>query len=136
MDYFHPKMQLRDVNAVSVLGLAHIGDAVYEILVRTMLCEEHITTVAELHRRTIEYVSAVEQAKASAAIRGCLDAEEETVFRRGRNTKVNSVPKHAEIGDYHLATALETLLGWLYLQGRTERINELFAIIKEAHDAV
>ncbi len=136
MDYFKPDMSLPEVNRISMLGLAHIGDGVYELLIRTMLCSKGHNSVQELHKRTVAYVKAPAQAKAAEKILPLLDEEEKAVYKRGRNTRVNSVPQNADIGQYHAATGLEALIGWLYLRGRRDRIHELFLhIIEEAEDA-
>ncbi len=127
MDYFKPDMSPAAINAVSMLGLAHIGDAVFELMTRAALCAEGHTAVQELHRRTTARVNAPAQARAAERILPLLDEEESAIYRRGRNTHVNSIPHAANVGQYHAATGLEALFGWLYLQGRTERLNELFA---------
>lgn len=127
MDYFKPDMSPAAINAVSMLGLAHIGDAVFELMTRAALCAEGHTAVQELHRRTTARVNAPAQARAAERILPLLDEEENAIYRRGRNTHVNSIPHAANVGQYHAATGLEALFGWLYLQGRTERLNELFA---------
>ena len=121
-----------EVRAMSALALAHMGDAVYEILARREVCRSGKLTAGELHRQTIRYVSAPAQARAAEKILPLLDAEEASVYRRGRNAKVNSVPHNADIGQYHAATGLEAMFGWLYLQGRTGRVEELFRAIMEA----
>ena len=131
MDYFCPNMSEQDVNKISMLGLAHIGDSVYELLTRTMLCRQGHSSVIELHKLTVSYVNAPAQAAAAEIILPLLSEKESAVYRRGRNTKVNSVPHHASINQYHAATGVEALFGWLYLQGQTERISELFAAIME-----
>ena len=131
MDYFCPNMSEQDVNKISMLGLAHIGDSVYELLTRTMLCRQGHSSVIELHKLTVSYVNAPAQAAAAEKILPLLNEKERAVYRRGRNTKVNSVPHHASINQYHAATGVEALFGWLYLQGQTERITELFAAIME-----
>ena len=131
MDYFCPNMSEQDVNKISMLGLAHIGDSVYELLTRTMLCRQGHSSVIELHKLTVSYVNAPAQAAAAEKILPLLSEKETAVYRRGRNTKVNSVPHHASINQYHAATGVEALFGWLYLQGQTERITELFAAIME-----
>lgn len=131
MDYFCPNMSEQDVNKISMLGLAHIGDSVYELLTRTMLCRQGHSSVIELHKLTVSYVNAPAQAAAAEKILPLLSEKENAVYRRGRNTKVNSVPHHASINQYHAATGVEALFGWLYLQGQTERITELFAAIME-----
>lgn len=133
-ELFCPKMDIKDVNGISMLGLAHIGDAVYELLTRTMLCTCGEKKVTELHRKTVAIVNAPAQAKAAERIVPILTDDELTVYKRGRNTKVNSVPQKANIAQYHAATGLEALFGWLYLNGETERINELYAHCTEETD--
>lgn len=129
MDYFFPEMSAQDVNKISMLGLAHIGDAVYELLIRSMLCTQGHSAVRDLHKRTVSMVNAAAQARAAAKLLPVLEAEELAIYKRGRNTHVNSVPHNADIGQYHAATGLEALFGWLYLQGRRDRIGHLFSII-------
>ena len=131
---FFPEMHVQDVNKISMLGLAHVGDAVYELLYRSKLCTDGHTAVAEMHRMTVAFVRAEAQAEAAAKLLPVLTTEEASVYKRGRNAKVNSVPHNADIGQYHAATGLEALFGWLYLLGRTERINELFNIITGGTD--
>lgn len=134
MNYFSPEMQTQDVNKISMLGLAHVGDAVYELLTRTMLCERGHSSVSELHRLTVSMVNAPAQARAAERLIPVLTYDELSVYRRGRNTKVNSVPHNADIGQYHAATGVEALFGWLYLQGRLERIEELFGLITDKEE--
>lgn len=129
MDYFQMNLPLGDINRISVLGLAHIGDGVYELMNRADLCARGHNAVRELHALTVERVKAPAQARAAESILPSLTEEETAVYRRGRNTRVNSVPQHAELSEYHAATGLEALFGWLYLQGKTARLNELFALI-------
>ena len=127
MDLVKPNMDEKQVGAMSMLGLAHIGDAVYELLTRTRLCGLGVTKVSELHRMTVATVNAPAQAEAAQRILPKLTEEEAAIYRRGRNTKVNSVPQKADIAQYHAATGLEALFGWLYLLGRLDRIGELYA---------
>ena len=131
MDKLHIKLSDAEIMKISSLGLAHLGDAVYELLVRSMLCIQGNETAAVLHRATVKYVSAPAQAAAAHKIVPMLTKEESEVYRRGRNTKVNSVPNKATINEYHAATGLEALFGWLYLRGETERLSELFAVVTE-----
>ena len=123
---FAPLMDLASVGAESTLALAHIGDGVYELMMRTALAQSGVTAAHELHRETVRRVNAPAQAKAIEHVLSLLDAEELAVYKRGRNAKVNSVPQHAEVSEYHAATGLETLFGWLWLLGRTDRLTELF----------
>ncbi len=110
---------------LSSLALAHVGDAVFELLVRTRLCE-HELTAERLHRRTVELVCAPAQAAAARAIMDALTEEELDVFRRARNAKPHRVPHGATAADYSLATALEALFGSLYLDGQGDRVKALF----------
>ncbi len=130
MDYFKPDMTQAQINQISMLGLAHIGDGVYELMTRAALCEEGHTAVAELHQLATRRVNAPAQAAAVEKLLPALTEEEVAIYRRGRNAHVNSVPRAANIGQYHAATGLEALFGWLYLQGKCERLNELFRLIQ------
>ncbi|MGI5929930.1 Mini-ribonuclease 3 [Pseudoflavonifractor sp.] len=131
MDYFHLNAAPDDIRAISTLGLAHLGDGVFELMVRSWLCLHGKATNKGLHKATVKYVAAPAQAAAAEKIIPLLTEEEGDVFRRGRNTSPHSVPKAASRADYQTATALESLFGWLYLQGRTERINQLFELMME-----
>lgn len=117
-----------EINAMSMLGLAHIGDAVYELLTRTMLCSDGVTKASELHRKTVALVNAPAQAEAMSRILPKLSDTELAVYKRGRNAKVNSVPQKADIAQYHAATGLEALFGWLYLKGELKRIETLYGV--------
>ena len=121
--------QLRGISSV---GLAHLGDGVYELVVRGWLCAGGEATGKGLHRATIELVRAESQARRAEAILPLLTEEEAAVSRRGRNAQVHSIPAHASRAQYGEATALEALLGWLYLSGRKERVNALFLEMMKA----
>ena len=125
-DHFHVKLTDDAIREISSIGLAHLGDAVYELLVRAWLCEQGKATGKGLHRATVAMVKAPAQAARTERILPLLTEEEMGVFRRGRNANVNNIPHNASRSDYQKATALEALLGYLYLQGKQERINELF----------
>ena len=131
MDYFDIQLSEDALREVSALGLAYVGDCVYELLVRSHLLLSGRQTNRSLHAAAVELSRAPAQAAAAARLLPRLTEEETAVFRRGRNSHVNSVPRHAELGDYHAATGLECLFGWLYLSGRRERVNELFRYIVE-----
>lgn len=103
----------------------------FEILVRGWLCAHGKATGKGLHQATIRLVCAESQAQKAQRILPLLTAEELAVFKRGRNAQVHSVPSHASRAQYAEATALEALLGWLYLRGQKERINELFCTMME-----
>ena len=129
--YFDIRLTDDQLRAISSVGLAHMGDAVFEILVRGWLCAHGKATGKGLHQATIRLVCAESQAQKAQRILPLLTAEELAVFKRGRNAQVHSVPSHASRAQYAEATALEALLGWLYLRGRRERINQLFCMMME-----
>ncbi len=131
MNYFSIKLTKDEIRNISSIGLAHLGDSVYEILVRSYLCAHGKATGKGLHRATIELVCAPAQARLAEKILLQLTEEEHAVFRRGRNANVHSIPQHASRAEYQQATALEALFGWLYLQGEQDRINELFCMMME-----
>ena len=130
-DYLNMQMTPQEIGAVSNLGLAHIGDCVYELLVRSYIVTHGGVTNQRMHQITVDMVRAPAQAKAMEKLLPLLTEEERSVYLRGRNSHVHSVPKNAEIGEYHAATGLECLFGWLYLRGEHQRINELFAAATE-----
>jgi len=130
-DYLNIQMTPQEIGAVSNLGLAHIGDCVYELLVRSYIVAHGGVTNQKMHALTVDMVKAPAQAAAMEKLLPLLTEEERAVFLRGRNTRVHSVPKNAELGQYHAATGLECLFGWLYLRGEHGRINELFSLITE-----
>lgn len=121
------------VNAkqLSPLNLAFVGDCVYEMLVRESLVCTANRPVNDLHRESVKYVCAKAQTEAFGKIEGMLTEEERAQFRRGRNAKVGHSPKSATDAEYHTATGVEALFGYLYLTEQTERIKELF---KAIHD--
>lgn len=121
----------RQVCAMSNLGLAHIGDGVFELLCRSWLCLRGDKTVLKLHRDTVELVRAPAQAKFALALLPRLTEEEQDYFRRGKNAHTHAHPKAATAKEYALATGLEALFGALYLLGRTQRLNELFHAVME-----
>ena len=114
------------VDAISNLGLAHVGDGVYELLVRSYLCAKGNQTVKTLHEDAVSLVKAASQAKFAEAILPQLTEEEFAYYRRGKNAHTHAAPKGASPKEYAMATGLETLFGALYLYGRTERLSELF----------
>lgn len=130
-NYFHLRLPEDELRAISSVGLAHLGDAVYELMVRAYLCARGKATGKGLHRAAVELVRAEAQARRSEKILPLLTPEEQSVFKRGRNAHVNTIPHSASREEYLRATALECLLGWLYLSGRTDRINELFCAMME-----
>ena len=130
-DYLHIQLPPDQIRGISSIGLAHMGDAVYELLVRTWLCAHGKATGKGLHRATVALVCAPKQAELAQRILPLLTEEEQAVFRRGRNANVHSIPAHASRAQYQQATALEALLGWLHLTGRHDRVEQLFAVMME-----
>ena len=122
---------MKEVNAVSNLGLAHIGDGVYELLCRSYLCCKGGKTVKNLHKDSVAMVKAPAQAKFAEKILPHLTQQEQDWFRRGKNAHTHAAPKSATPQEYAKATGLETLFGALYLSGQLDRLNELFHIIVE-----
>ena len=116
------------VNAISNLGLAHIGDAVFEVLCRGFLCARGEKTLERLHHDTIQLVKAPAQAAFADRLLPRLTEEELVYYRRGKNAHVHAVPKGATREQYAKATGLEALFGALYLMGKTDRLNELFQL--------
>lgn len=115
----------RDIKTYSPLTLAYIGDAVYEIIVRTVLVGQGNAPVNLLHKRASNLVKAGAQKEAYDRIREALTEEELSVFRRGRNAKSYTSAKNAAIGDYRVATGFEALFGYWYLTGQTERMLQM-----------
>ena len=125
---FQMKLPQKDIDAISNLGLAHMGDGVWELLCRGYLCSKGEKTVAQLHRDTIALVKAPAQAAFADRLLPRLTEEELTFYRRGKNAHVHAVPKGATAAQYAKATGLEALFGRLYLEGQLERINQLFCL--------
>ena len=130
-NYFQMHMEKRQIDAISNLGLAHIGDGVFELLCRSWLCGHGRLNVTKMHKDTISLVKATAQAKFADAMLPMLTEEELALYRRGKNSHVHAVPKSATPAEYAKATGLEALFGALYLAGKTERINELFKNVME-----
>jgi ribonuclease-3 family protein len=128
-DYLNPIMDDREILGVPALGLAYIGDAVFELMVRSWLCAEKRVTAREMHAAAIRRVSARAQASSSRLLPPVLTERETDVFKRGRNARIRSVPRGSTPAEYHAATGLEALFGYLYLKGESARLGELFGII-------
>ena len=128
-NYFQMAFTLQQVNAISNLGLAHIGDGAYELMCRAHLCAAGDHTVKNLHKDAVALVKAPTQAAFADKIKPFLTEEELDFFRRGKNAHTHAAPKSASRAEYAKATGLETLFGALYLLGRTQRLQELFDIM-------
>lgn len=131
MDYFHLSAPKQDLLNMSSLGFAYLGDAVYEVMVRAWLCLHGKLTPGRQHKAALAYVAAPRQAALLERILPLLTQEEAQVLKRGRNASPHSYPKGATRQEYLAATGLETLIGWLYLRGETDRLNTLFETMME-----
>ena len=121
-----------DPQRLSALDLAFVGDGVFDLLCRELLLEGGSCPVKKLHQRKTDLVCCKAQAEALRTLWPSLSEQEQAVALRGRNAHVGHVPKNASTADYHGATALEALFGWLYLRGEIQRVRELFGKTLEA----
>ena len=135
-NYFAMTMTNTQVKEISSLGLAHIGDGVYELLCRAYLCDRGGKKVINLHKNAIKMVNAVYQAKVAEKLLPHLTEEEQDFFRRGKNAHTHGAPKSATPQEYAKATGLEALFGALYLMGRTDRLMELFRLGMEEENGI
>ena len=117
-----------NIKEISTEALAYLGDSVLEIRVRQKLVGEGISGSGSLNKASLSYVKASEQAKAMHRIIPLLTEQEELVFKRGRNMSGGNVPKSATMSEYRAATGMEVLFGYLHIEGKSDRIDELFAI--------
>lgn len=132
-NYFQMNLPQQQVDAISNLGLAHIGDGVWELLCRSYLCAHGGKNVGRLHHDTISMVKAPAQAAYADKMLPLLKEEELAYYRRGKNAHVHAVPKGATPAEYAKATGLEAMFGALYLAGQTQRLNDLFRAVVEDH---
>ena len=126
-DEIKEQYDLPDINPgeLAPLILAHIGDAIYEVVIRTITLSKGNRPVEKVHKEAISYVNAKSQADAADILLPMLTEEEADIYKRGRNAKANTKAKNASIGDYRKATGFEALMGYLYLKGETDRMLEL-----------
>ena len=127
------RMQEVDIKEYSPLALAYIGDAVYELIIRSLVLNEGNRQVQKMHKRTSSMVQASAQARIITALNDRLTEEEHAVYKRGRNAKSMSPAKNQSVSDYHKATGFEALMGYLYLKNEWKRMLEL---IKAGLDAL
>lgn len=132
-NYFQMNLPRQQIDAISNLGLAHIGDGVWELLCRSFLCAQGEKTVGRLHHDTIAMVKAPAQAAYIEKLLPLLSPQELAYYRRGKNAHVHAVPRGATPAEYARATGLEALFGALYLAGETSRLNALFQAAVEDH---
>ncbi len=117
--------KIPEINTLSPLTLAFLGDSVYEMFIRTKILSLGNRPASELHKIAVSYVKAKAQATAAHKILDILTEEEQAIYKRGRNTNIHTVPKNADMADYRHATALEALIGYLYIKGENERLTEI-----------
>ena len=115
----------QDIRTYSPLTLAYIGDAIFELVVRTVLVERKNTQAEKLHKAATQIVKAETQARMIEALKDSLTPEEMSAYKRGRNAKAVTRAKNATMADYRKATGFEALMGYLYLKGEMERMIEL-----------
>ena len=135
-NYFHLNFEKQEIDAISNLGLAHMGDCVFEILCRAYLCWQGGKRVDDLHKKTIQMVKATSQAEFADKLLPHLNEQELAWYRRGKYAHVHAVPKSATPAQYAKATGLEALFGALYLAGQTDRLNELFNLVMEENHGI
>lgn len=124
---------IENPNLYNPLVLAFVGDSLYDVYVRSrVISENENMQVHKLHIETTKFVKAHGQSEAVMHIEDMLTEEETAIFKRGRNAKSFTVPKNADVGEYRRATGFEALLGWLYMKGRNERLNEIMEASYEA----
>lgn len=126
-DYINEKFDItsKDIRTYSPLTLAYIGDAVYDLVIRSVLVNRGNTAVNNLHKKASAIVKAPAQAAVAAAIMEELTEEEKDIYRRGRNSKPHTKAKNASTMEYLEATGLEAVIGFLYLKGDTDRALDL-----------
>ena len=124
----HFPLTEKELRGYSSLGLAYIGDCIVELFVRTMVVTKGNDKANHYHQKTIGYVNAAAQTEMMEIIKPLLTDEEKAVFRRGKNAKSLSPAKNQSSHDYHIATGFEALMGYLYLSGQMERLEELIRI--------
>lgn len=120
-----------DLQNISMQTLAFIGDAVFNVYIRTYLASKSNSQTGKLHVASIHYVSAKGQAKMIEHLQDILTEEEIAIYKRGRNTNIHAVSKNVDVITYKMATGFETLIGYLYLQHQSERLDEIVALCIE-----
>ena len=130
-DAFHLNMTPQEIGTISSLGLAYVGEAVLELMVRTWLVARGMTDAGKMQRAALDCVCAAAQARAANRLFPLLTEEETAVYKRGRNAHPGGIPKNATVGEYHAATGMEALFGYLYMKGSLERLNRLFQAARE-----
>ena len=128
MEIFNRNKGIEEVNQMSPLTWAYVGDCVYELYIRTKLVDITKLKPHELHIKSVKYVKAKAQAETLKKIESILTEEEKEIVRRGRNTQTHHIAKNASMQDYMYATAFEALVGYLYLTKQDDRLSEIMKI--------
>lgn len=129
-DILKNKFSLQEAKQLNPLVLAFVGDAIYEVFIRTLLVDKNRSLpVHKLHVEAVSFVKAHAQSEFMKIIEAEVTEEEHTIFKRGRNAKSGTIPKNADVQEYKMATGFEALIGFLYITEQTERLNYLFNII-------
>ncbi|MDE6747618.1 MAG: ribonuclease III [Lachnospiraceae bacterium] len=123
-----------DIRTYSPLTLAYIGDAIYDLVIRTVVVERANRSAKNLHKTVIRYVNARTQAQMVEVLEAELSEEEAAVYHRGRNAKAYTTAKNASVAEYRMATGLEALFGYLYMNGETDRLLALVRLALEKMD--
>ena len=129
MNFNLSNIDKNNLTLVSPLVLAYIGDAVFEVYIRTKVVNDGFIKTSKLHTLATGFVKAKSQAESLDRIYEFLSEEEKDIIRRGRNANSKTIPKNAEIADYKKATALEALIGYLFLSGNYNRLDEIIGMI-------
>ena len=125
MEIFNRNKEIEEVNQMSPLTWAYVGDCVYELYIRTKLVDTTKLKPHELHIKSVKYVKAKAQAETLKKLETILTEEEKEIVRRGRNTQTHHIAKNASMQDYMYATAFEALIGYLYLTKQDDRVSEI-----------
>ena len=123
---------IQPTRQIAPVALAFLGDTVFDLFLRTRIVMEEKTSPKNMHLHAAQYAKAQTQARMAKAIWDLLSEEEQDTLRRGRTAKVNTVPKHAEVADYKMATGFEAMLGELYLQKKEDRLWEILNLGMDA----
>lgn len=135
MELIERKKEAKDVNMLSPLVWAYVGDSIYEVFVRVSLVNKSNAKPHKLHKESINYVKAKAQADILKKIQSQLTEKELEIVRRGRNVQNHHVAKNADVADYAQSTAFEALIGYLYMTKQDERLKEIFNMISINFDS-
>ena len=124
-----PGLSSTELNQMSPLVMAYVGDAVFELAIRSRKTTGRPRKIGEIHQEVVNLVKAEKQAQILRDIEGCLTEEELVVVKRGRNAKSHSIPRHAATSDYRWSTGFEALFGYLFLKGDEKRLQEILGLI-------